>query len=129
MSKLIKYDMKAREAMLNGVRTLVDAVVVTLGPKGRNVVLDKSWGSPTVTKDGVTLTFQTDTEKGSNVKQQTRLTFHVTNRNNLQKTVSQAADGKTFKQVETIVLRRVKLKKANRARQKLKKEAFSADLN
>ena len=43
MPKLIKYDMKAREAMLNGVRTLADAVVVTLGPKGRNVVLDKSW--------------------------------------------------------------------------------------
>jgi chaperonin GroEL len=55
MAKLIKYDMKAREAMLNGVKTLSDAVVVTLGPKGRNVVLDKSWGSPTVTKDGVTV--------------------------------------------------------------------------
>ncbi|MCK5878496.1 MAG: hypothetical protein KAH24_01875 [Holophagae bacterium] len=82
-----------------------------------------------VSKDGMTLTFQTDTENGSNMKQQTRLAFHVTNRNNLQTTVSQAADGKTFKQVETIVLRRVKLKKAHRARQKLKKEAFSADLN
>ena len=55
MSKIIKYDMKAREAMLNGVRALADAVVVTLGPKGRNVVIDKSWGSPTVTKDGVTV--------------------------------------------------------------------------
>ena len=55
MAKIIKYDMKAREAMLNGVRTLADAVVVTLGPKGRNVVIDKSWGSPTVTKDGVTV--------------------------------------------------------------------------
>jgi chaperonin GroEL len=54
-AKLIKYDMKARELMLNGVKTLADAVVVTLGPKGRNVVLDKSWGSPTVTKDGVTV--------------------------------------------------------------------------
>jgi chaperonin GroEL len=54
-AKLIKYDMKARELMLNGVRTLADAVVVTLGPKGRNVVLDKAWGSPTVTKDGVTV--------------------------------------------------------------------------
>ena len=53
--KIVKYDMKAREAMLNGVRTLADAVVVTLGPKGRNVVIDKSWGSPTVTKDGVTV--------------------------------------------------------------------------
>ena len=54
-AKLIKYDMKARELMLNGVKTLADAVVVTLGPKGRNVVLDKAWGSPTVTKDGVTV--------------------------------------------------------------------------
>jgi chaperonin GroEL len=44
--KVIKYDMKAREAMLNGVKALADAVVVTLGPKGRNVVIDKSWGSP-----------------------------------------------------------------------------------
>ena len=55
MAKVIKYDMKARESMLNGVKTLADAVVVTLGPKGRNVVIDKSWGSPTVTKDGVTV--------------------------------------------------------------------------
>ena len=55
MAKIIKYDMNAREAMLNGVKALADAVVVTLGPKGRNVVIDKSWGSPTVTKDGVTV--------------------------------------------------------------------------
>ncbi len=55
MAKDIKYDLKAREAMLNGVKTLADAVVVTLGPKGRNVVIDKSWGAPTVTKDGVTV--------------------------------------------------------------------------
>ncbi len=54
-AKEIKYDMKAREAMLNGVRTLSEAVVVTLGPKGRNVVIEKSWGSPTITKDGVTV--------------------------------------------------------------------------
>ncbi len=62
MAKLIKYDMKAREAMLNGIRTLADAVVVTLGPKGRNVVLDKSWGSPTVTKDGVTVAKEIELE-------------------------------------------------------------------
>ena len=60
--KVIKYDMKAREAMLNGVRALADAVVVTLGPKGRNVVLDKSWGSPTVTKDGVTVAKEIELE-------------------------------------------------------------------
>ena len=62
MAKLIKYDMKARESMLNGVKTLADAVVVTLGPKGRNVVLDKSWGSPTVTKDGVTVAKEIELE-------------------------------------------------------------------
>ena len=61
-AKLIKYDMKARELMLNGVKTLADAVVVTLGPKGRNVVLDKSWGSPTVTKDGVTVAKEIELE-------------------------------------------------------------------
>ncbi|MDD2390267.1 MAG: chaperonin GroEL [Desulfobacterales bacterium] len=62
MAKIIKYDMKAREAMLNGVRALADAVVVTLGPKGRNVVIDKSWGSPTVTKDGVTVAKEIELE-------------------------------------------------------------------
>jgi len=60
--KVILYDMKAREAMLNGVKTLADAVVVTLGPKGRNVVLDKSWGSPTITKDGVTVAKEIELE-------------------------------------------------------------------
>ena len=60
--KIVKYDMKAREAMLKGVRTLADAVVVTLGPKGRNVVIDKSWGSPTVTKDGVTVAKEIELE-------------------------------------------------------------------
>ncbi len=62
MAKMIKYDMKAREAMLNGVKALADAVVVTLGPKGRNVVIDKSWGSPTVTKDGVTVAKEIELE-------------------------------------------------------------------
>ncbi|MBT8341349.1 MAG: chaperonin GroEL, partial [Desulfatitalea sp.] len=61
-AKMIKYDMKAREAMLKGVQTLADAVVVTLGPKGRNVVIDKSWGSPTVTKDGVTVAKEIELE-------------------------------------------------------------------
>ncbi len=62
MAKEIKYDSKAREAMLAGVRKLSDAVVVTLGPKGRNVVIDKSWGSPTVTKDGVTVAKEIELE-------------------------------------------------------------------
>jgi chaperonin GroEL len=61
-AKEIKYDVKAREAMLAGVKKLADAVVVTLGPKGRNVVLDKSWGAPTVTKDGVTVAKEIELE-------------------------------------------------------------------
>ncbi|HYA14679.1 MAG TPA: TCP-1/cpn60 chaperonin family protein, partial [Syntrophales bacterium] len=54
-AKEIKYDAVAREKILKGVDTLAGAVKVTLGPKGRNVVLAKSWGSPTITKDGVTV--------------------------------------------------------------------------
>jgi chaperonin GroEL len=54
-AKMIAYNLKARERLLNGVNTLTDAVEVTLGPKGRNVVLQKSFGSPVVTKDGVTV--------------------------------------------------------------------------
>ena len=62
MAKQIIYDMKAREALLNGVRKLAESVVVTLGPKGRNVILEKSWGSPTVTKDGVTVAKEIELE-------------------------------------------------------------------
>jgi len=54
-AKMIAYNLKARERLLNGVNTLADAVEVTLGPKGRNVVLEKSFGSPVITKDGVTV--------------------------------------------------------------------------
>ena len=61
-AKMITYGSKAREAMLKGVNTLADAVRVTLGPKGNNVVLDKSWGSPTVTKDGVTVAKEIELE-------------------------------------------------------------------
>ncbi len=53
--KEIKYGVKARESILNGVNVLANAVKVTLGPKGRNVLLDKSYGAPTITKDGVTV--------------------------------------------------------------------------
>src|SRR5210317_2130097 len=53
--KDIKYGVKARESILKGVNTLADAVKVTLGPKGRNVMLEKSFGSPTITKDGVSV--------------------------------------------------------------------------
>ena len=54
-AKIIIYGSKAREKFLRGVNSLADAVEVTLGPRGRNVVLAKSWGSPLVTKDGVTV--------------------------------------------------------------------------
>ncbi|MEJ5329601.1 MAG: chaperonin GroEL [Desulfobaccales bacterium] len=60
--KEIKYDIKAREAMLRGVNTLADAVKVTLGPKGRNVILEKSFGAPTITKDGVTVAKEIELE-------------------------------------------------------------------
>jgi len=60
--KDIKYGSTAREKMLKGVDTLADAVKVTLGPKGRNVLLEKSWGSPKTTKDGVTVAKEIDLE-------------------------------------------------------------------
>src|SRR6478752_2478373 len=55
MAKMIAFDQEARDAMRRGVSKLARAVKVTLGPKGRNVILQKSFGSPTVTKDGVTV--------------------------------------------------------------------------
>ena len=61
-AKMITYGSKARESMLQGVNILADAVKVTLGPKGNNVVLNKSWGSPTVTKDGVTVAKEIELE-------------------------------------------------------------------
>ncbi|MDY6951588.1 MAG: chaperonin GroEL [Thermodesulfobacteriota bacterium] len=61
-AKEIKYDIKAREAILQGINTLANAVKVTLGPKGRNAILEKSWGAPTVTKDGVTVAKEIELE-------------------------------------------------------------------
>ena len=61
-AKEIKYDNKARESISNGIDILAEAVKVTLGPKGRNVILEKSWGSPTVTKDGVTVAKEIELE-------------------------------------------------------------------
>ena len=54
-AKIVKFSDSARERMLNGVNVLANAVKVTLGPKGRNVILDKSFGAPRVTKDGVSV--------------------------------------------------------------------------
>ncbi len=62
MSKELKYDVKAREALMRGVDTLANAVKVTLGPKGRNVIIDKTFGSPTITKDGVTVAKEIEIE-------------------------------------------------------------------
>jgi len=61
-SKEIKYDMQAREKIMKGVDTLANAVKVTLGPKGRNVAIAKSWGAPQVTKDGVTVAKEIELE-------------------------------------------------------------------
>jgi chaperonin GroEL len=54
-AKTVSFGTDARASVMKGVDKLADAVVVTLGPKGRNVILEKSWGAPTVTKDGVTV--------------------------------------------------------------------------
>ncbi len=62
MAKEIRYDARAREALLRGVNTLADAVKVTLGPKGRNVILEKSFGAPNITKDGVTVAKEIELE-------------------------------------------------------------------
>ncbi|MEE9516341.1 MAG: chaperonin GroEL [Candidatus Adiutricales bacterium] len=61
-SKEIRYESKAREATLRGINILADAVKITLGPKGRNVLLEKSFGAPTITKDGVTVAKEIELE-------------------------------------------------------------------
>src|SRR5450755_1633183 len=61
-AKNLLYDENARRALERGVNKVADAVKVTLGPKGRNVVLDKKWGSPTITKDGVTVAKEIELE-------------------------------------------------------------------
>ena len=62
MAKDVKFDTDARNRMLSGVNVLADAVKVTLGPKGRNVILDKSFGAPRITKDGVTVAKEIELE-------------------------------------------------------------------
>jgi len=63
MAKQLCFDEQARRALERGVNAVADAVRVTLGPKGRNVVLDKKWGSPTITKDGVTVAKEIELEE------------------------------------------------------------------
>ena len=62
MAKIITFDEEARRALERGMNKLADAVRVTLGPKGRNVVLDKKWGAPTITNDGVSIAKDIDLE-------------------------------------------------------------------
>ena len=61
-AKIIKFEQSASDALLRGVNTMANAVKVTLGPKGRNVILEKSFGSPVVTKDGVTVAKEIELE-------------------------------------------------------------------
>src|SRR4030042_4107989 len=61
-AKVINYDVEARSALKRGVDQLADAVKVTLGPKGRNVIVDKKFGAPTVTKDGVSVAKEIELE-------------------------------------------------------------------
>jgi len=62
MAKSLVFDEDARRALERGVNRLADTVKVTLGPKGRNVVIDKKWGAPTITNDGVTVAREVDLE-------------------------------------------------------------------
>ena len=62
MAKEIKFDVEARDKLKSGIDQLANAVKVTLGPKGRNVILEKKFGAPQVTKDGVTVAKEVDLE-------------------------------------------------------------------
>src|ERR1700746_178569 len=62
MPKILEFDEDARRALERGVNKLADTVKVTLGPRGRNVVIDKKWGPPTITNDGVTVAKEVDLE-------------------------------------------------------------------
>src|SRR5271165_6671992 len=88
-AKDIKYREEARQKMLKGIRTLASAVKVTLGPKGRNVVIDKKYGAPHITKDGVTVAKEIELEdKHENMGAQ--MVKEVAN-----KTADKAGDGTT----------------------------------
>ena len=79
MAKIVKFDSEARSAMIRGVDVLANTVKVTLGPKGRNVVIDKSFGAPRTTKDGVTVAKEIDLEdKFENMGAQTVSYTHLT---------------------------------------------------
>src|SRR2546423_4037017 len=61
-AKVLKFNEDARRALESGINKLADTVSITLGPKGRNVVLDKKWGAPTITNDGVTIAKEIELE-------------------------------------------------------------------
>src|SRR5579875_1852442 len=63
MAKIIAFDEEARRGLERGMNQLADAVKVTLGPKGRNVVLEKKWGAPTITNDGVSIAKEIELEE------------------------------------------------------------------
>ena len=89
MAKQIVFDEKARQQIKNGVDKLADAVKVTLGPKGRNVLIEKSYGAPQITKDGVTIAKEIELEdKLENIGAQTVKEAAT-------KTVERAGDGTT----------------------------------
>jgi len=72
MAKMIFFDIEARNKMKKGVDTLANAVKVTLGPKGRNVVIEKKFGAPQVTKDGVTVAKEIELSDGQIIALATR---------------------------------------------------------
>lgn len=81
MAKTVKYSKEARESVLKGVDTLADAVKVTLGPKGRNVILDKSFGNPQIVNDGVTIAREIELEDAYE-NMGAKLLFEVANSTN-----------------------------------------------
>ena len=89
MAKEIRFSKDARKAMLKGVDTLVDTVKVTIGPKGRNVVLDKGYGAPLITNDGVTIAKEIEL-KDPFENMGAKLVFEVSNKTN-----EDAGDGTT----------------------------------
>jgi chaperonin GroEL len=89
MAKELKFSKEARTAVLKGVNTLVDAVKITLGPKGRNVILDKGYGSPLITNDGVTIAKEIElTDQFENMG--AKLVYEIANKTN-----DDAGDGTT----------------------------------
>src|SRR5690554_2701875 len=81
MAKDVRYGSESRDLLLKGINKLADAVAVTLGPKGRNVVLEKSYGSPLITNDGVTIAKEIELEN-SFENMGAKLLYEVANKTN-----------------------------------------------